>query len=511
MALSLEKEMREFPGGSTALAKAVSAAAEAIRPIRWPAERLDTLGGYLTYHNITLFIAFLCLFAIVQGAKIIRGAEESHALEVLLSTGISRARVIIDKSLGFAIAMFMICLGLGAATALSMWACGQPDIYGSFFSFVGGFFAIFYTFAVTLLFSQFSKSYKSAAGVTTIAMVILYISNNLSEKMGVFGNIKFLSPTYYSNLTRPLVPGHGVHWVSMLFMLLTGIVLTQLSITFFSKRDLGSGYFAKSGGNEKRENQTLHFHRRPLWRSIFYKSRVALASWTLMSAAFLGMLILLEPSVAEVWDLIKWLGISSDQSQAMQIEIQYISISTSLLPPIISGYVAQQSATWVNELKQGRLELYLSTRLNWRNLTLQRIGVTTIGCALIAVVSMSVLVSGALFLDISVSAFGVFRVLVLSIACGISISVIAILVVSIFPHRESVIVLATYIGISYIISYVANILEWPEWVQKVSIFYSFGTPYQAWPSLSNSTMITFFLIPGVYLATKLAKLSPKVA
>ena len=511
MALSLDKEMREFPGGSQALAQAVSAAAEAIRPIRWPAERLDTLGGYLTYHNITLFIAFLCLYAIVQGAKIVRGAEESHVMEVLLSTGISRRRILMDKTIAFAIASLMICLGLGIATALSMWACGEPDLYGSVFSFLGGLFPILYAFSLTLLISQFTRSYKSAAGITTISMVVLYIANNISDEIGAFGAIKFLSPTYYSNLTRPLVPGHGVHWLSMIFLFFLCLVLTQVSIYFFIHRDIGSGYFAKPAPSKKRISQTARFKRRVLWVSSFYKNRISLTSWALTSAVFMGMLVFLEPNVADVWDLIKWLGVSSGDARQQQIEVQYISICASLLPPIISGYVVHQSAGWVNELKQGRLEMYLSTRLTWRNLTLQRIMTTTIGSSIIAFVSIGVLVLSAFTMDIAIDSFGIFRVLVLSIACGVSMSVLGILVVSIFPRRESVIVLATYIGISYIISYVSNILGWPNWVQQISIFYSFGTPYLEWPSLGNSTMITFFLIPGAYLATRLARLSPKVA
>ena len=511
MALSLDKEMREFPGGSKALAQAVSAAAEALRPIRWPAERLDTLGGYLTYHNITLFIAFLCVYAIVQGAKILRGAEESHVMEVLLSTGISRRQVLIEKTIAFAVTTLIVTLGLGVATALSMWALGAPDLYGSIFSFLGALFAIVYAFSLTLLISQFTRSYKSAAGIATISMIFLYIANNLSEKIGPFGFVKFLSPTYYANLTRPLVPGHGVHWISILLTFILCILLTQISIYFFTRRDLRSGYFIKSTNPKKRIVDQVRMRKKILWLSSLYKNRISLVSWTLTSAAFLAMLVLLEPSVADVWGLIKWLGVSNENSLQLAIEIEYISLCASLLPPIISGYVVQQSAGWINELKQGRLEIYLSSRLTWRSLTMQRIATTTIGSSFIALISIGVLSVSAYFLDIDIVAFGLLRVLILSIACGISMSVIALIVVSIFPARESVIVLATYIGISYIISYVANILRWPTWVQKISIFYSFGTPYLEWPSLGNSTMITFFLLPGAYLATRLAALSPKTA
>ena len=511
MALSLDKEMRDFPGGPLALSQAVSAAAEAIRPIRWPAERLDTLGGYLTYHNITLFIAFLCLYAIVQGAKIVRGAEESHVMEVLLSTGISRTKILLDKTFAFTIAIGIITLGLGLATALSMWACGEPDLYGSILSFVGGLFPILYAFTLTLLISQFTRSYKSAAGTTSIAMVIAYIINNISEKIGFVGWLKYLSPTYYSNLTRPLVPDRDVHWLSILFLFIVCIVITRMTIHFFTSRDLGSGYFQRSKVSPKIRTETTRLRSRIFWVSYLYKNRISLTSWALMAGAFLGMLVFLEPSVADVWDLIKWLGVSGGEIQEKEIQTQYISISTSLMPPIISGYVTHQSAGWVNELRQGRLEIYLSTRLTWTSLTMQRMLSTIIGSALITLLSLLVIITTSYIVGISLDAFGIFRVVALNIACGISMTVIALIVISFFPHKESVIILATYIGVSYIISYVSNILGWPTWIQKLSIFYSFGTPYLEWPSLGNSMMITLFLLPGAFLATRLARISPKIS
>ena len=511
MALSLDKEMREFPGGPTALAQAVSAAAEAIRPIRWPAERLDTLGGYLTYHNITLFIAFLCLYAIVQGAKIVRGAEESHVMEVLLSTGISRNKVLLDKTIAFATAIGIITLGLGLATALSMWACGEPDLYGSIFSFLGATFAILYAFTLTLLISQFTRSYKSAAGITSIAMVVLYIINNISEKIGFIGSLKYLTPTYYANLNRPLVPGREVYWLAILFTFALCLMITRITIYFFNSRDLGSGYFQRYDITLRTEARFMKLKRRILWASYLYKNRISLISWGLMAGAFLGMLVFLEPSVADVWDLIKWLGVSGSEIQEKEIETQYISISTSLLPPIISGYVVHQSAGWVNELRQGRLEMYLSTRLTWTSLTLQRMLSTIIGSILITLLSLIVIVSSSYIVGIALDSYGIFRVVALSIACGISMTVISLIVISLFPRRESVIILATYIGISYIISYVSNILGWPSWIQKLSIFYSFGTPYLEWPSLGNSMMITLFLLPGAFLATRFARMSPKTA
>ena len=90
VALSLSSEMTRFAGGPKAFADSLRGGVEAMRPLRWPADRLDTLGGYLWYHNLTLFTLFLTIYAAVQGARAVRGAEDAHSLEEILATGWSR-------------------------------------------------------------------------------------------------------------------------------------------------------------------------------------------------------------------------------------------------------------------------------------------------------------------------------------------------------------------------------------------------------------------------------------
>jgi len=69
MGAALARERARFPGGPEARATSVMPGAEAMRLLRWPAERLDTLGGYLTYHNVTVFLLALSVYGAVQGAN----------------------------------------------------------------------------------------------------------------------------------------------------------------------------------------------------------------------------------------------------------------------------------------------------------------------------------------------------------------------------------------------------------------------------------------------------------
>lgn len=124
-ALAIAQEMDDFPGGPRALAASLAAGTEAMRPLRWPADRLDTLGGYLTYHNVLLVNLLLAVYGAIVGAKALRGAEE------LLATGVSRRALLLGRSAGFLLVSVIVATGLAVGTALGMAGGGEPDLVGS--------------------------------------------------------------------------------------------------------------------------------------------------------------------------------------------------------------------------------------------------------------------------------------------------------------------------------------------------------------------------------------------
>lgn len=510
-AIALNKELKSYPGGPKAFAALMMPAIDAMRPLRWPADRLDTLAGYLAFHNITFITAFLCLYAVVQGAKTVRGYEDSHVMELALATGISRTRVLVDRSIGFVATIFVISFGLGIGTGIAMAACGQPNWYGSIMIMIASGVAAFLSFAISLCFSQLSRTHKSAAGTVTIVLVVLYVINNVAEEIGPIGKLRYLSPTYYANLSRPLIPGFSMNWPSVSALILTSVALILGSAQLFNHRDIGSGLLHRIAPEEVLTNENLKFTNRRFWLANVQRGWVALLSWGLATAAFTALMISLEPNVAKNWEVLKWLGVSNPDNFELSTQTQYIAFAASLIPPFVSGYVIQLSANWVNELKQGRMELYLSTPLSAAKLIFDRVIATTFGGVVIASISLAVIKVAASMIGLPVNAFGIFRVWVLSAACAVSISVIACITVALVPKRESVIVLATYITASYVITYIAAVLGWSVWVQRLSIFYAFGSPYLAWPGLMNSMFIAVMAIPGLYLATLLAERSPKTA
>ena len=175
MALALASEMSRFPGGRKAFADSIMPGAEAMRPLRWPAERLDTLGGYLTYHNVTLVTLFLAVYGVVQGTRAVRGAEERHALEEILATGWSRAAVIRDRTVGFALTLALISLGLGLGVAAALAAGGEPDLAGSLITMATSGLCALVGYSLGLLLSQLTPRAAIAAGLGSLILTVFYV------------------------------------------------------------------------------------------------------------------------------------------------------------------------------------------------------------------------------------------------------------------------------------------------------------------------------------------------
>ncbi len=65
-------------------------------------------------------------------------------------------------------------------------------------------------YSLGLLVSQLTPTSRAAAGVSSIVLTALYVLNNVWEELGWFGAVRFVSPFYYANFSRALVPGYGL-------------------------------------------------------------------------------------------------------------------------------------------------------------------------------------------------------------------------------------------------------------------------------------------------------------
>lgn len=514
MATAIASEMSRFPGGAKALADSIWPGVQALRPLRWPAERLDTLSGYLTYHNITLFTFFLSVYAAVQGARALRGAEDKHSLEEILATGWSRRAVIRDRAAGFFVTLALISLGLGLGVAASVAAGGEPDLAGSLVTMMASGLCAMVAYSLGLLVSQLTSTSRTAAGVSAILLTVLYVGTNVWEELGPLGVLRFISPFHFANFSRALVPGHGLDAPSMVALLAMAAILLGLSAWAFEHRDYGSPVWAHRRKPVRSANRPSRVQRRMLgsiWMAILLRGRFGLLAWAGAAAAFSGLMMLLQPTVMDAWAAFGFYFSGASGGAVISPEAQYTSFAGEIITPIIAAFVITQATGWVADLAQGRVEAILAAPVSWSRLVWERLLAVTAGVAGVTAGALGGLASGSAAVGAEVSASGLVRLAADGVLLGAALGAIAAIVVAWLRSAVAVTVLAVFVGASFLLSYLVPLFAWPEWVNRLSVFSAFGHPYLEWPALGGLAVLLALAIPGGLLAAAIAERTPKVA
>jgi ABC-2 type transport system permease protein len=514
-AIALATEMEDFPGGAAALADSVMAGAEALRPLRWPAERLDTIGGYLTYHNVTLYTFALALYGVVQGARAIRGDEERGSLEEVLATGHPRMSVVRDRAIGFALVIAAICMGLGVAVAAGLAVGGEPDLGGSLITMGTAGLVALVAYGLGLLAAQLVGSSRAAGGVGAAALSVLYVATNMGERLGPAAGVRFVSPFHYANQSRALVPGYGLDVVASLVLLALALVMLGLAAWAFTCRDYSAPLWvpherAQPGRSVGQPGRVPRRMLGSVWSAMLRRSWVGLAIWTSGAAALTAMMASMQPAVLDMWEDFDFISAMTGGMGASSIEQAYWSFAGEMITPVIAAYVITQASGWVADLAGGRVELVLAAPVTWTGLVLGRLVAVIVGVTVIGLGSLAGLAVGAAAVGSSLDSAGVARTIVGAALLGAALGAVASVAVAAVRRTAAVTVLAVIVGAMYLVSYLVPIFEWPEWLNRLSVFWAFGHPYLEWPASGWVVLLVMALVAGA-CAAAIAERTPKVA
>ncbi|HET7723021.1 MAG TPA: ABC transporter permease subunit [Propionibacteriaceae bacterium] len=513
MGISLRREMDDYPGGPAALAASVLPASEAMRPLRWPANHLETLGGYLTFHNIVLFTFFLTIWGAIQGARAVRGAEDRHWLELVLATGWPRAAVVRDRLLGFLVTDAYVSLGLGLSVAAALAAGREPNLGGALATFGAVGLCVLAGYGLGVLLAQLTRSARTAAGLAGVVLTTLYVVSNSWENLAGLRWLRFASPFYYWTFSRATVPGHSFDVPSALVTLGMAALLTTVAAWAFARRDYAAALWTTRRERTARSGPAGWPVRAALaspWSAMVVRGRYGLLAWAGSAAVFGWLMMFLEPSVMGVWDMFATFlpggGLSGASASA-----RYVSFATEVVIPFVAGYVINQAAAWAADLSQGRVELALASPVSWVRLVVERVLAATVGTAVVSGAAILGLVLGVAGVDVALDASGLARLAAESILLGAALAGVAVAVVAAFRGTAAVTVLGVLVGASYLVGYLTELLGWPDWTYRLSIFSLFGHPYLEWPPVTDVTVLAVACLLATALATGLAVRSPKVA
>ncbi len=502
-----QASVRSFKGGAPSFGLAASAVADAMRPISGPAQRLDTYGGYVTYHNASYVVLLLSLWAVIQGARAIRGWEERGGIELWLATGRRRWMVVRDQWVGFLIPLAVIAAGVAIGYGAGAAVAQDANWGGAIAVAVETALVAATFFGLGMLVSQLTGTSRAGAGLTTIGMVGLYLLANMAPDLGWFAWLRFLSPFFYFQQSRALVPGHSVDIVSTTLLVLTATTAVVISAALFERRDLGSRLWQSRAKVEAvtRRVRIRAPWLRDAWIADLRLEWVSIALWALASGAFMVMMVAVARNVSSVWEqseLIRQLFARIPGTTFVDQYMSYMTILAALAPV---AFVVAEASRWVGDLNEGRTEAQLSVFGSRSRVVLEWAASATAGIIVVTLAVIAGSIVGGAVAGVDLRADSLVRTAAAAILLGSAICGVALLAVVVFRSGVAVGGLGGLLGLGFFVSILAPLFNWPEWVARLSPFDAFGTPYVSVPRPSGLALLACLAVVGTGAALLVAR------
>jgi ABC-2 type transport system permease protein len=448
---------------------------------------VDTIGGYATY-KIGIFIFLIAVWPLLAASRMLRGEEDRGSLDLLLSLPRRRLRVALEKLA----AMWTALLGMGLLIGLLAFAGGWK--FGGDFGLsdallfglnlallcavIGG---------LALLISQFTQERGPAAGWTAALLLIFIVLDMVHRVIPNTEWISRISPIYYYNLSKPLVPSHGANVGAMLLLLALALVLSGASVWLFSRRDIGGTVPLPRWLRlpERRKSRALPVRDWSL-RSVYARSMGMIAMptvwWTLGIAGFAGwMVVVVQQTEAKLstlfassptaTTLIRNLG-GGDAS----LNAGFLSALFVLLPLLLMAFAVTQVNRWSADEQEGRLDLVLATPQSRLSVLLGRFAALGSATVVIAVVTLLASAGAAAATGLKLDPGNLVAATLGMIPLGVLIAAIGYLASGWLRTAADTGLLSFLLAIWFFISFIGPELKWSDATLRLSAFYYYGTP-----------------------------------
>lgn len=445
---------------------------------------VNTAGGYalFKYGSMILLVA---LWPLLACSRILRGEEESGALDVLLSVPQGRVRVALDKlaAVGTGLLLIALLIGLltyaGGVKVKAEFTFGDALILGLdialFSALMGGF---------SLFVSQFARERRTAAGISGGALLIFVVLDMVHR---VFPNLDWvsrLSPVYYFNQSKPLVPSYGTNVGGLAILLAGTLALTAAALVLFARRDIGGTVPLPVQPREERFTTEVP-HSWAL-RSVYARTlrRAAWPTfwWTVGIAGLAGWLVAI---VRQLQSQLNTLAAGSSLIGQILYKLGGggVSLSTALLssiftflPLLVMAFAITQSTRWTTDEDEGRLELVLATPHERPRVMLASYAAIATAIGFIAVVTLAVTLAVAGAVGVDLDSGHVAAAALTMIPLGLLVAALGYFLSGWLQTAIDTGLLSLAVVAWFLISFIGPEFNWPDFTLRLSPFYYYGTP-----------------------------------
>jgi ABC-2 type transport system permease protein len=478
---------------------------------------VDTPTGYVTWKTMGSLPLLLGIWAVLAGSRLVRGAEERGALDMVLATPRSRARYLGEGigALVTALALIGILIGLGAmageAGAKVPVAAGGALLAGLNVSLMALLIGM-----VALLLSQFLARAGAAAGAAAGLMVLAWVVDGTGRAVQNGAWISRLSPYHLYMMSKPLIASAGANPAAMLSLVALAAICGAASVPLFARRDLGGTVW--QGRWAARQADQSHALARAAGdaslRGILPRALRAdltmIVWWIIGPALFVagstGIVRATKDSVNSmlngsplIQELLRGLGSGTDAGFFSAILFLY-------LPILLTVYALMQAESWARNLDAGRYELVLSTPTpRWR-IFLDAWGATLIALVVAPLILWLVAVVSIRAFNLQVPAGDLAVAFIGLLPLELVVAGLVYLIGGRLTASAITGVIGGLIAVSFFVEFLDPVLKLPGWLAGLSIFHQYGNPIMSGPAwggwLGVTVVAAAFVLLGLARFTR---------
>jgi ABC-2 type transport system permease protein len=465
------------PAEREAFAKSFAQITSQLTVLLPPAMRLDTVGGYVQYRAYGSLAILFAIWALASAGGAARDNEERGITEVILATGLSRARVLAAHVAAFAIAS--IVAALAASAGLMVGAIAGQDSFplGPAIEAAVLLAAIAVgCYSLVLLVAQLVAP-RMATGIAGAVLLALFLLNSLSRTFESLHTLRWLSPFRYYELSTPLPPGGNFDVTATLVLVGIAIVAGGLAALAFQKRDLGSALFVPRDSARPPTHEPSHalVWRVPIVRDL-YDRRLGLATWAVGVSAMAALFVVLTKTIVQ--PLMSIPGLATYFAVILHGPIYQAFLSSlwfGVAQLLMAGFAITQVGRWSAEDTDGRLELILSNPVSRTRVVIERALVLALGALIIAAMSGVAVGVESHYQSIDLDGRRIADASLMLVPVALVFAAVGALLAARLP-RATVGILGIFAFASYLMLQIGPLFKLPDWVQNLSAFKLYGQP-----------------------------------
>jgi ABC-2 type transport system permease protein len=448
---------------------------------------VDTIGGYATF-KIGIFMFLMALWPLLAGSRMLRGEEDRGSLDVLLSLPRTRLSMAFQKLAAMWTALFAmgVLIGLlayaGGKKFGADFGLGDGLLFGLNLALIGAVFG-----GLALLISQFTQERGPAAGWTAGLLLLFVVLDMVHRVVPNTEWISRLSPIYYYNLSKPLIPSYGSNAGAMVAQLVLAALLGGVAIWLFVRRDVGGTvplprWLRLPGRQASRALPVGDWSLGSVYARSLGMIAMPAFWWTLGIAAFAGWMVfavqLLESKLSSLLSgspqfitLIKNLG-GGDAG----VNAGFLSAMFFFLPLFLMAFVVTQVNRWSADEGDGRLELVLATPQSRAAVLLGRFAALATATVAISVITLLASAATSAVVGLSLDGGHLAAAMLGMIPLGLLIAAFGYLASGWLRTAADTGLLSFVLAAWFFISFIGPELKLPDATLRLSAFYYYGTP-----------------------------------